>query len=44
MFNVDFGWENGVVEKNVQDSRRRIWIEAATRPFGSFTELNVGSP
>ena len=30
-----------MVEKNVQDSRRRIWIEAATRRFGSFTELNA---
>ena len=27
--NVATGWEKGVVEKNVQDSRRRIWIEAA---------------
>ena len=26
--NVASGWEKGVVEKNVQDSRRRIWIEA----------------
>jgi transposase len=28
--NVASGWEKGVVEKNVQDSRRRIWIEART--------------
>jgi hypothetical protein len=27
--NVASGWEKGVVEKNVQDSRRRIWIDAA---------------
>jgi transposase len=27
--NVASGWEKGVVEKNVQDSRRRIWLEAA---------------
>ena len=27
--NVASDWEKGVVEKNVQDSRRRIWIEAA---------------
>lgn len=40
--NVASGWEKGVVEKNVQDSRRRIWIEAATRCFGSFIELNAG--
>jgi transposase len=26
--NVASGWEKGVVEKNVQDSRRRIWIDA----------------
>lgn len=39
--NVASGWEKGVVEKNVQDSRRRIWIEAARRRFGSFAELNA---
>ena len=39
--NVACGWEKGVVEQNVQDSRRRIWIEAATRRFGSFEELNA---
>ena len=39
--NVASGWEKGVVEKNVQDSRRRIWIEASTRRFGSFIELNA---
>jgi len=39
--NVASGWEKGVVEKNVQDSRRRIWIDAGTRRFGSFTELNA---
>lgn len=39
--NVAAGWEKGVVEKNVQDSRRRIWIEAATRRFGSFVEINA---
>ena len=39
--NVASGWEKGVVEKNVQDSRRRIWIEAASRRFGSFAELNA---
>ena len=27
--NVASGWEKGVVEKNVQDSRRRIWLDAA---------------
>ena len=39
--NVAAGWEKGVVEKNVQDSRRRIWLEAQGRRFGSYTELNV---
>ena len=39
--NVASGWEKGVVEKNVQDSRRRIWLDAQTRRFGSFAELNV---
>ncbi|WP_371436162.1 IS21 family transposase [Polaromonas sp.] len=39
--NVASGWEKGVVEKNVQDSRRRIWLDAQTRQFGSFTELNI---
>ena len=46
LFDVDFcnvasGWEKGIVEKNVQDSRRRIWIEAGERRFGSFIELNA---
>ncbi len=39
--NVASGWEKGRVEKNVQDSRRRVWIEAAKQRFGSFDELNV---
>ena len=39
--NVASGWEKGVVEKNVQDSRRRIWIDAAKLQFGSFVELNA---
>lgn len=39
--NVASGWEKGVVEKNVQDSRRRIWLEAQNRKFGSFAELNA---
>jgi hypothetical protein len=38
---VASGWEKGVVEKNVQDSRRRIWIEAAQQRFASFDELNA---
>ncbi len=39
--NVASGWEKGVVEKNVQDSRRRVWIDAAKQRFGSFVELNA---
>jgi hypothetical protein len=39
--NVASGWEKGVVEKNVQDSRRRIWLEAQNRKFSSFAELNA---
>ena len=39
--NVASGWEKGVVEKNVQDSRRRIWQDAWQVRFGSFAELNV---
>jgi transposase len=39
--NVASGWEKGIVEKNVQDSRRRIWLDAQNRRFSSFTELNA---
>ncbi len=39
--NVASGWEKGVVEKNVQDSRRRIWLEASRQRFSSFAELNA---
>jgi transposase len=39
--NVASGWEKGVVEKNVQDSRRRIWIDAAKQRFSSFAKLNA---
>jgi len=39
--NVASGWEKGVVEKNVQDSRRRIWQDAQKERFSSFDELNV---
>lgn len=35
------GWEKGIVEKNVQDARRRLWIEAKTQRFNSFAELNI---
>lgn len=39
--NVASGWEKGIVEKNVQDSRRRIWHEARQQLFSSFAELNA---
>jgi transposase len=39
--NVASGWEKGVVEKNVQDSRRRIWLAAQNQRFSSFAELNA---
>lgn len=38
--NVASGWEKGVVEKNVQDMRRRIWNKAKQQQFGSFDDLN----
>ena len=38
--NVASGWEKGIVEKNVQDARRRIWIGARQQTFSSFEELN----
>ena len=46
LFDPDFcnrasGWEKGVVEKNVQDSRRRIWIDAQALQFASFAALNA---
>ena len=39
--NVASGWEKGVVEKNVQDSRRRLWQDAQKERFSNFDELNV---
>lgn len=39
--NVASGWEKGVVEKNVQDSRRRVWRDAERQTFGSLAELNA---
>ena len=46
LFDLDFcnvasGWEKGIVEKNVQDARRRVWIEAKTLRFSSFDALNI---
>jgi hypothetical protein len=39
--NVASGWEKGVVEKNVQDSRQRIWASAREERFGTLAELNA---
>mgnify|MGYP001587564511 CR=1 FL=1 len=39
--NVASGWEKGIIEKNVQDARRRIWMDAKQQCFGSFAELNT---
>ena len=39
--NVASGWEKGVVEKNVQDSRRRVWMDAKAQRFSTFGELNA---
>ena len=38
--NVASGWEKGRVEKNVQDSRKRLWQEARQVRFSSLKELN----
>ena len=34
------GWEKGRVEKNVQDRRRQIWIEAGARHWSDLASLN----
>jgi transposase len=39
--NVASGWEKGVVEKNVQDSRRRVWLDARQQRFSTLDELNA---
>jgi hypothetical protein len=38
--NVASGWEKGIVEKNVQDSRRRIWLQAGSQRFATIADLN----
>jgi transposase len=35
------GWEKGVVEKNVQDRRRQLWVEAGHRQWPSLAVLNA---
>ena len=34
-------WEKGIVAKNVQDSRRRVWMDAKQQRFSSINELNI---
>jgi len=34
------GWEKGIVEKNVQDRRRQLWVEAGARQWPSLEALN----
>lgn len=34
------GWEKGIVEKNVQDRRRQIWVAAAEARWTSLAQLN----
>ena len=35
------GWEKGIVEKNVQDRRRQIWVEAGQRHWSDLDQLNT---
>jgi hypothetical protein len=37
----DAYWEKGVVEMNVQDSRRRVWLDARDQRFSTLDELNA---
>lgn len=39
--NVTSGWEKGIVENNVQDSQRHIWLDAQNCMFHTFEELNA---
>jgi transposase len=39
--NVASGWEKGIVEKNVQDARRRIWMDAKQQLFSTYEDVNV---
>jgi len=37
---VAAGWEKGIVEKNVQDARHRIWVEICERRWEHWGQLN----
>jgi len=39
--NVASGWEKGIVEKNVQDRRRQIWVEISNRRWDSLEQVNA---
>jgi transposase len=39
--NVASGWEKGIVEKNVQDTRSRIWHQVRERKWHNWQELNA---
>ena len=46
LFDAEFcnraaGWEKGIVEKNVQDRRRQIWQEVASKSWNGLGELNA---
>ena len=38
--NAASGNEKGIVEKHIQDARRRLWLDAKSERFGTFDELN----
>jgi transposase len=38
--NVASGNEKGIVEKHIQDARRRLWVDAKSERFNTFDELN----
>jgi transposase len=38
--NVASGWEKGIVEKNVQDRRRQIWVDVGDQRWASLAQLN----
>jgi hypothetical protein len=38
---VAAGWEKGIVEKNVQDARRRVWADVCEQRWESWQALNA---
>ncbi len=39
--NVASGWEKGIVEKNVQDRRRQIWVDGNAQRWDTLAQLNI---